>query len=239
MGLQKAIPAKLTSSTQPKERNTTFKIGDKIYDVTKCRCKTFYSLLIETKAIPSNGFQKVKTDFNLEDDDVKEVFRLSKTAATETFINSFQYKILNDIIYTNSRLAKIGYVQSNSCTLCGMCRETRNHLFFLCSFSEKFWNEFANYWLLVSGTHFTPTLQNVIVGKFDFDSDFREQKLLNYLLLLGKLHLWNSRKSNTKPKMSSFTDLVKQKYKTEQYKAKKNNYEKEFEKKWDLIAKLY
>ena len=91
MGLQKAIPAKLISSTQPKERNTTFKIGDKIYDVTKCRCKTFYSLLIETKAIPSNGFQKVKTDFNLEDDDVKEVFRLSKTAATETFINSFQY----------------------------------------------------------------------------------------------------------------------------------------------------
>ena len=91
MGLQKAIPAKLISSTQPKERNTTFKIGDKIYDVTKCRCKTFYSLLIETKAIPSNGFQKVKPDFNLEDDDVKEVFRLSKTAATETFINSFQY----------------------------------------------------------------------------------------------------------------------------------------------------
>ena len=74
MGLQKAIPAKLISSTQPKERNTTFKIGDKIHDVTKCRCKTFYSLLIETKAIPSNGFQKVKTDFNLEDDDVKEVF---------------------------------------------------------------------------------------------------------------------------------------------------------------------
>ena len=78
MGLQKAIPAKLISSTQPKERNTNFRIGDKIYDVTKCRCKTFYSLLIETKAIPLNGFQKVKADFNLEDDDIKEVFRLSK-----------------------------------------------------------------------------------------------------------------------------------------------------------------
>ena len=89
-------------------------------------------------------------------------------------------------------------------------------------------------------THFTPTLQNVIVGrKFDLDSDFREQKLLNYLLLQGKLHLWNSRKSNMKPKMSSFTDLVRQKYKTEQYIAKKNNYEKEFEKKLGLISKLY
>ena len=112
-----------------------------------------------------------------------------------------------------------------------MCRETRDHLFFLYSFSEKFWNEFANYWLLVSGTYFTPTFHNVIVGKFDLDSDFREQKLLNYLLLLGKLHLWNSRKSNMRPKMSSFTDLVRQKYKTEQYIAKKNSYEKEFEKK--------
>ena len=80
-----------------------------------------------------------------------------------------------------------------------MCRETRDHLFFLCSFSEKFWNEFANCWSLVSGTHFIPTLQNVIVGKFDLHSDFREQKLLNYLLLLGKLHLWNSRESNVNP----------------------------------------
>ena len=42
-----------------------------------------------------------------------------------------------------------------------------------------------------------------------------------------------------KPKMSSFTDLVRQKYKTEQYIAKKNNYEKEFEKKLGLISKLY
>ena len=89
------------------------------------------------------------------------------------------------------------------------------------------------------GHIFTPTLQNVIVGKFDLDSDFREQKLLNYLILLRKLHLWNSRKSNMKPKMSSFTDLVRQKHMTEQYKAKKNNYEKEFEKKWSLISKLY
>ena len=86
------------------------------------------------------------------------------------------------------------------------------------------WNEFENYWLLVSGTHFTPTLQNVIVGKFDLDSDSREQKLPNYLILLGKLHLWNSRKSNMKPKMSSFTDLVRQKHMTEQYIGEKNNY---------------
>ena len=83
------------------------------------------------------------------------------------------------------------------------------------------------------------TLQNVIVGKFDLDSDFRQQELLNYLILLGKLHLWNSRKSNTKPKMSCFTDLVRQEHMTEQYIAKKNNYEKEFRKKWGLISKLY
>ena len=67
------------------------------------------------------------------------------------------------------------------------CVETRDH-FYLCSFSKKFWNEFANYWLLISGTHFTASLQNVIVGKFDLDSDIRQQKLLKYLILLGKLH---------------------------------------------------
>ena len=86
--------------------------------------------------------------------------------------------------------------------------------------------------------HILLRLQKMSInGKFDLNSDFREQKLLNYLLLLGKLHLWNSRKSNMKPKMSLFTDLVGQKQKTEQYIAKKNNYEERIREEMGLDLK--
>ena len=71
----------------------SFKVGDKIYDVTKRRCKTFYSLSLATKPIPSNGFKKSKADFDLEDDDVKEAFKSSETAPKEAPSNIFQCKI--------------------------------------------------------------------------------------------------------------------------------------------------
>ena len=47
-----------------------------------------------------------------------------KTVSSEMFIRSFQFKILNDITFTNSRLAKIGYVQDDFCTFCKVSPET-------------------------------------------------------------------------------------------------------------------
>ena len=42
----------------------------------------------------------------------------------------FQFKILNDILFTNSRLAKIGLIQSDLCTFYNTSAETIDHLFF-------------------------------------------------------------------------------------------------------------
>ena len=47
--------------------------------------------------------------------------------------------------------------------------------------------------------------------------------------IVCKTGLVNIVGNKPKPKMAPFTDLVRQKYKTEQHIAKKNNYEKEFE----------
>ena len=44
------------------------------------------------------------------------------------FIRSFQFKILNNITDTNSRLAKIGYVPDDACTFGRVSSETVHHL---------------------------------------------------------------------------------------------------------------
>ena len=47
--------------------------------------------------------------------------------------NCFQFKILNDILFTNSRLAKIGLIQSDLddlCTFCNIGGETIDHFSF-------------------------------------------------------------------------------------------------------------
>ena len=41
----------------------------------------------------------------------------------------FQYKILNNELYLNNRLFKMGYAKSPSCSLCKRKNETVSHLF--------------------------------------------------------------------------------------------------------------
>ena len=79
-----------------------------------CKNIHFYELLVSGKAKVSRGFAKLKEDSGLANSAVTKAFLKVNTVSSEMFIRSFQFKILNDITFTNSRLAKIGYVQDDS-----------------------------------------------------------------------------------------------------------------------------
>ena len=54
--------------------------------------------------------------------------------SNEPYLRSFQYKVLNSILYTNELLCKIGYVSNPNCSFCHQTIETISHIFFDCSF---------------------------------------------------------------------------------------------------------
>ena len=109
--------------------------GEKVFDPVLCKSKQFYELLIAKKGIVSRGFTKLKNDFDLDDITVSKVFLNLLSSSSETFIRSFQLKLLDDIVFTNKRLAKIGYVLHDTCTFCKEETETIYHLFYECSFT--------------------------------------------------------------------------------------------------------
>ena len=78
----------------------------------------------------SRDFTKLKEDFDLDDMTVCTAFLNLKTVSSETFIRSLQFKFLDDIIYTNVRLAKIGYVPKDTCTFYDVDSETVLNLFY-------------------------------------------------------------------------------------------------------------
>ena len=141
----------------------------------------------------------------------------------------FQFKILNDILFTNSRLAKIDLIQSHLYTFCNTGAETTSdHLFFYCVYSRAFWEEFESYWFAIAKEQRKLELKTTLVGVTD-----TKCSLLNYLIVLGKLHLWNCcRKNNSLPFFSSYKELVKRKYETERHIAAKYNNRKMLEAKW-------
>jgi len=124
-------------------------------------------LLILGKARVSRSFAKLKEDFGLADSAVTKAFIKVETVSSKTFIRSFQFKILNNITFTNSCLAKIGYVQDDSCTFCRVSSEIANHLFYKCFHTNQFWKDFKNIWFTLSGKQVEFSLQDVLIGKLD------------------------------------------------------------------------
>ena len=49
----------------------------------------------------------MEREFCLDDTAVSKSFLNARSISSETFVRSFQFKILNDITFTNYRLAKI------------------------------------------------------------------------------------------------------------------------------------
>ena len=52
--------------------------------------------------------------------------------------SSFQYKVLNSILYTNELLCKIGYISDPNCSFCHQITETVSHISFDCFFLLPF-----------------------------------------------------------------------------------------------------
>ena len=130
----------------------------------------------------------------------------------------FQFKILNDILFTNSRLAKIGVIQSDLCTFCSTCPETIDDLFFYRVYSRAFWEKFESYWISIAKEQRKLELKTILIGVTD-----TKCPLFNYLIVLGKLHLWNYSRNNSLPFFYSYKKLVRRKYETERHIAAKYN----------------
>ena len=62
--------------------------------------------MISNKARTPNGFKKLTADFELSN--AQGVFSIPYLVASETYVWSFQYRILNFILFTNDKLFKIG-----------------------------------------------------------------------------------------------------------------------------------
>ena len=171
------------------------------------------------------------SDFNrLSEEETRKAFVLAKSVALETFVQCFQFKILNDVLFLNTRLAKIGRIQSDLCTFCQTSRETLEHFFYRCS-STEFWTKFENLWLTVTREQIKLEYINIILGILD-----QRSNLLNYFIILGKIYLWNCRKNKQIPLFLPFEEVVKRKYEIEKLIASQSILSlKHFQAKWNLV----
>ena len=112
----------------------------------------------------------------------------------DSYSRSFQYKILNNVLYLNKKLFTFRKLMSPLCPFCKLSDETVLHLFYECNIILNLWNEldlfFENEFTL-----FDLTSQVAFLGFLNANS-----KLLliqNHLLLIFKIYFYNSGRSES------------------------------------------
>ena len=228
-GLRLSVPKELRSCEPlPEIDLVNFKHNNIQFDVYRAKCKHFYKLLITAKAKLPNMSKKLISDFDISNS-LEEIYSLPQTVASETYIWSFQYRVLNYILYTNAKLFKIGLSLNDKCTFCDSSKEELYHLFFECSHVQIFWKTFSSWWFELVKENITLTLKDIILGLTN------RTDIINYLIILGKLCIWECRKAGIYPDFNIFLKKVKNKFETEKYIANKNGTFASFRKRWEAI----
>ena len=163
-------------------------VGDNNFDVTKGKSKDYYNILIREKAKWPNIIQKLQSNFHFNSDNLKQIFKLSHSIVVESYVKAFQYKVINSILYTNTKLYKIGLRTNDLCTFCDNQPESLTHLFYHCSRSKQFWSEFELYWCLILNQRIRLCLENVLFGILT-ENACPSLQLLNYFIIIRKLYL--------------------------------------------------
>jgi len=121
---------------------------------------------------------------------------------SEPYVRFFQYKVLNCILFTNDLLFKIGYFPNPNCTFCNEALETIQHFLFNCAVSQTFWNDVIYNILSKLGSCGYLLLSDVIDGFLR-----EEMGLENYVLLVGKIYLWDCKRNDNKPSIAHFIQI--------------------------------
>ena len=159
-----------------------------------------------------------------------KVSRKPRYVALEPYIRAFQYKVLNGILYTNSKLYQIGYISSDLCSFCTRASESLYHLFYFCPLSKTFWSDFEFFWHLLKNENIQFSLQDIIVELVT--TKCPSHHLLNYMLLIGKVYLRVCRANKTSPKTHGLKKMIVAKYETERLISVDSETTSSFTRKW-------
>ena len=153
--------------------------GSRILILEKLTSKELYQILISSR---TNKVTLV-TYFETK-------FILPRLTTYNTYLLSFQYKILHNIVFLNKKLYLVGITKISLCSYCNTYDETLIHLFCECNSTKYLWLQLNRHFCSdLTFTVLTP--QTAILGLFN--DSVSNIHLINHTLLLFKLYIYKSR----------------------------------------------
>ena len=162
---------------------------------SKSSTEIYANLISKFQNKPSSNFS-FENRFNENDIDWATIYMLPRLATYNTYMWSFQYKLLNIVLFLNKKLHIFGIKSSPLCSFFNLCDETPLHIFYECDSIKCFRSDLVRY---LQNSLVLPILtpQTAIFGFRDSknsDYNFKKNELLiNHILLIFKLYTYRSR----------------------------------------------
>ena len=165
----------------------------------------------------------------------KEIYSLPFVVTHDTKTREFQYKLLNNIVFTNEKLFRFKMIDSPLCAFCQTEVESPEHLFFHCNVTKSFW-QLPSSWSSEQMVNLTSlTLENVFFGVFHGVEDFH---VVNHIILLAKYYIYNCKLNVIHPSLKVFIAKLKATCQIEQIAATNNKLERHY-KKWNKFLPCF
>ena len=162
----------------------------KLYPLSKLNSQEIYRNLIASKIKPPTSHAHFFRIFHTDSLPWKKIYTLARTITIDSYSRIFQYKCLNNILYLNLPLFRMGISDTPLCSYCQLHNETLQHLFFDCKVSSALWSElkivFRDKLTLPSLDH-----QSAVFG-FLGTAD-KDNLIFNNILLMFKISLYKNR----------------------------------------------
>ena len=122
----------------------------------------------------------------LTPDQISKRFNLAFSITIETKLTMFQYKILHDIVFTESKLFKAKLATRDLCYLCLKTKQDLKHMLVSCPVVSEFWKTFLERYETLTATKLELSTMKILHGIIENDHFCR---LTNYLLLIAKYYM--------------------------------------------------
>ena len=113
--------------------------GARIWTLEKLSSKELYSILITKLNV---HFEKIFPSIKL---DWRKIYILTRITTVNTYLCSFQYEILNNILFLHKKLFVFRKKNTPLCLFCNKKEETLLHIFGECTYVIYLWQQLATF----------------------------------------------------------------------------------------------
>ena len=194
-----AIPEMRKKCIKQTSENTSFLVvkdhhllrGSRIIILEKLNSKELYSLLIsaiEHQPTSQKYFDNLFPNIELP---WKEIYLTACKATANSYLRSFNYKIIDNVLYLNKKLFRLGKTQSPLRSFCPTEAETTLHIFHKCSATKILWNRLLLFF--ETDLDFPDLTPQAALFGFVNELDNNLNIIQNHILLIFKLCVYQSR----------------------------------------------